>query len=292
MKVAKDTFLIQVDSDRNAHVGVTGANGQKILIDVDYNKYKHTRQIGHVYACPIRITDQYAYDTPLNVGDTVLFHHFVCQPDHKVPFMNGVYRAEYFHLYAKMVFGGTICLDTGKHTRMELLRPLEDAIFVVPIQEDESALYKGSIRIKTHQENIKQQGIVFASSKKAQAANILSGDKVFFTANAEYPIRVLDKDMYRMRIRNIVAVERNGQLVPIAGKVLVKKDSDNHKFGSFYEAKENSQSTGIVVAVGKDVDGVEVGERISYYTATAKPLIHNGDQYSFIELRHINYALQ
>lgn len=278
MKVAKDTFLIQVHNDRNSDIGIAGVNGSKIIIDTDYNKYKHTVQVGSIYACPVRITDQYTYDQPLEVGDIVVFHHFVCQPDHKVGFAENVYRAEYFHIYAKI--------------ENDNVMPIEDAIFVIPILEDESNMYAGKIRIKTFQENLKQQGIVFAASKRARAAGILPGDKVFFTASADYSMNVLDKDMYRMRIRNIVAVERDGELVCLEGKVLVKEDPQEKKMGIFDDVRGGTQMTGTVISVGKSAQGVKPGEKIAYYAGTTGSIDYKGDKYGFIELRHINYVIE
>lgn len=274
MKVAKDTFLIQVHSDRNSDIGIIGANGSPITIDTDYNKYKHTVQVGRIYACPIMITDQYSYDTPLQVNDQVVFHHFVCQPDHKVA--ENIYRAEYFHVYAKI--------------ENDIIMPIEDAIFVIPLLEDEESMYVGKIRIKAFQENVKQQGLVFAASKKAQAAGVHAGDKVFFTANADYSMKVIDKDVYRMRIRNIVAIERNGELVCLAGKVLVKEDPQERMIGRFSDVRGGTQMTGIVIAA--HAPGIKPGERIAYYAGTTGSIDYDGSRYGFIELRHINYVIE
>lgn len=276
MKVQKDTFLIRVQSDRNADIGITGDNGKKIIIDVDYNKYKHTMQVGRIYACPIRMTEEYRYDTELSVGDTVVFHHFVCQQDHKIE--EGIYRAEYFHLY------GII--------ENEKLIPLEDIIFVEPIMESEDNLYAGKIRIKTFQENLKQTGIVFAASKTAKAMGVLEGDKIFFTASADYQIKVLDKNLYRMRIRNIIAVERDGALVCLENKVLVREIAKENKTGIFTDVNKSHQTTGVVEQVGSEVQGVKAGDVISYYNGALGNLDYGGATYAFLELRNINYIIE
>lgn len=275
VKVAKDTFLIRVHSDRNSDIGIVGSNGNKIIIDVDYNKYKHSVQTGIIHACPIRVTDQYLYDTPVEVGDTVFFHHFVCQPDHKIG--DNIYRAEYFHLYAK--------IENDK------VMPIEDVIFVLPIKEDEENMYAGNIRIKAFQENLKQTGIVFASSKKAQAAGIFAGDKIYYTKSAEYPMRVVDHDLYRMRIRNVMAVERNGELVAPVGKVLVKMIESDNKLGSFYDAGAKIELKGEVALMGEGVVGVEQGDEISYFMGVTGFIEYKGQKYSLIETRNINYII-
>lgn len=292
VKVAKDTFLIQVYSDRVSDLGIIGANGNKITIDTDYNKYKHAVQIGRIFACPVTITDQYLNDTELKEGDVVVFHHFVCQPDHKVDVAENVYRAEYFHLYAKLEYPAVYDRATDTAKIMTEVYPLEDAIFVEPILEDESNMFAGKIRIKTHQENLKQQGIVFASSKKARDMGVLPGDKIYFTLNADYAMHLCKKDLYRMRIRNIVAVERNNELVCIEGKVLVKEDPQEKKIGSLYDVRGGTQMIGMVMSVGGKVYGVQPGEKIAYYAGTNGMIEYKGSNYAFIEMRHINYVIE
>lgn len=290
MKVAKDTFLIRVQSDRNADIGITGDNGKKIIIDTDYNKYKHTAQIGEIFACPIRITNQYIYDLQLKEGDTVVFHHFVCQPDHKVNIGENIYRAEYFHIYAKMFVGPKEI--NGAIACYWDMQPLEDIIFVAPILEDEDNLFAGKIRIKNHRENLKQTGIVFALSNKAKEAGICEGDKVFFSANADYQMKVIDKDLYRMRIRNIAAIERDEKLVCLHTKILVKEIGPENSSGIFTDVKKNQQTRGVVESVGKNISGIETGQQISYFNSSLGSIEYKGSVYAFLELRNINYTIE
>lgn len=274
MKVAKDTFLIHVKS-ANKSTGVVGISGSNLVVDTDYNKFKHSTMVGKIYAQSIQVTSQYLYDTPLNVGDDVVFHHFVCQPDHKVQAFENVYRAEYFHIYAKIV--------------NEMLEPLEDAIFVEPIKEKEEDLFCGLIKKKTQAGLVQQKGIVFAASKKARAWGILPGDKVHFTRNAEYEIKFLEKDLYRMRIRNILCVERNGELICLQNKILVKAMDYVPEPGQFKDS--SLQLQGEVVCVGKEVACVDVGDTINYFTSIAGGVDINGSKYYFLEPRHINYIV-
>jgi co-chaperonin GroES (HSP10) len=287
VKVQKDTFFIRVQGDRNAEIGVVGATGEKIIVDTDYNKYKHTTQIGYIHALPIRITELYKNDTPLNVGDCVVFHHFVCQQDHRIE--EGIYRAEYFHIYGKLI--GRAEGDYSAMSDGWGIQAIEDAIFVEPVLESEDNLYAGKIRIKTFQENIKQQGIVFAASKQAKLQGIQDGDRVFFTASADYKMKIIDKDLYRMRIRNIIAVERGGRLVCLHDKILVKEfgNAADNKF--FVNARKSPQKIGEIIQVGKNVQGVTAGANLSYFDGVQGVIKWGGDTYSVIELRNINYLI-
>ncbi|HYD92472.1 MAG TPA: hypothetical protein VEA37_13425 [Flavobacterium sp.] len=234
-------------------------------------------QIGKIYAIPIAVTSKYEYDTKLNVNDTVVFHHFVCQPDHKMSFGENVYRSEYFHLYAKI--------------ENEKVMPIEDVIFVEPILEDESNMFIGSIRLKPHREYLKQQGVVFAASKRAQSKGVLPGDKVYFTKDADYPMNISGAGLYRMRIRNIIALERNGELTCLSDKLIVKEIKEENKVGILIGGKNQRQLKGEVMLVGKEVKGVKEGEVINYFNGLTGSIIKDGEVYSFVDVRNINYII-
>jgi co-chaperonin GroES (HSP10) len=274
MKVAKDTFLIQVESAKKS-TGVVGLKGANLVVDTEYNKFKHSTMVGKIFAQSIQVTSQYLYDTPLNVGDEVIFHHFVCRPDHKIEAFENVYRSEYFHIYAKII-----------DDRME---PLEDAIFVEPIKEKEEDLFCGVIKMKTQAGLVQQQGIVFASSRKARSWGVLPGDKVHFTRNAEYEMKALNKDLYRMRIRNILCIERGDELICLQDKILVKALDYKADYSPF--AGESQQLQGEVVCVGKQADCVAVGDIINFFSSIAGGVNIKGNKYYFLEPRHINFIV-
>jgi co-chaperonin GroES (HSP10) len=267
VKVQADTFLIKVEKTINNRIG-------NLIVDTDYNKYNHAVQEGVVFALPIKITPQYKYDIPLEVGDNVVFHHFVVQPDHKIP-MDMVYRCEYFHIYGVIREGE--------------LMAIEDAIFVEPIKENDSELYKGAIRMKMIKGDKTKQGIVFASSKSAQSEGILSGDKVYYGANADYKMKAVDKDLFRMRIRNIFAVERGGEIVCMRGQLLVKnieiKDTKDLK------DIQKSKLKGIVVKKGEDTETAELGDVIIYHNGLGTDIEIDGESYNVVNIKNVDYIL-
>lgn len=268
MRVGKDTYIIKVDTPKRDTIGVAG-----IKIDTDYNKYKHATQVGTIVACPVALSDQYEKDGDLKEGDSVVFHHFICQPNHKID--ENVYRCEYLHIYGK--------IDNVN------LQAIEDVIFVKPILEPEENMFMGGFQIKPHREYLPQQGIVYSASKKANARGVYAGDKVFFTKNADYEMNIHGTMVYRMRIRNIVSIERNGKLVSFKDRLIVKPFLPKTQF---MDARVSSQLFGEVQYVGDDIKGVNVGDIIGYYNGVNGDVIHNGEKYAFIELRNINYLKQ
>jgi co-chaperonin GroES (HSP10) len=277
MLVNKDSFLIEVDKPQLNALNIKGINGS-LLVDTDYNKYKHATQIGKVVATPIRLTPQYLNDTPINVGDTVVFHHFVCQPNNKVRFMEEeVYRADYFNIYGKV--------EGGK------LIPIEDVFFVTPILEPEENMYEGVLQIKPHREYIKQYGIVHSVSSSLSNLGLMPGDKIFFTKNADYEMTISEELLYRMRTRNIVTIERDGELICLKDKLIVRQFPKIERVGVLLSAKRTGEQRGEVVRVGENSKGVVVGEVVSYFNGSSGTFEYKGETYSIIELRHINYVV-
>lgn len=275
MRVAKDIFLVQVDNAKNSTLDIVGSSGKKLLIDTDYNKFKHSTRVGKVFALPIMLTPQYIYDVPLNIGDEVMFHHFVCQPKNKIEIYDNVYRADYFNVYAKIVD--------------DMIEPLEDIIFVDPIKEKEEDLFCGVIKVRTKLDVVKQQGIVFASSRKARAWGILPGDKVHFSRNADYEMKLVDKVLYRMKIRNILCVERDGVPVCLQDKILVKLRKDYKVNDNLFQDKEEYQLEGEVIDFGGKANCVSKGDIVNFFSTIHGGVDLYGEQYHFLEPRHINY---
>ena len=274
MLFSKNTFVVKVESDKVSELDIVGANGKKIQIDTDYNKYKHSVQVGTIWATPIRITDG-ENDVPLNVGDKIIFHHFVCQPDHKLNIGENLYRCEYFNIY-------------GKYVEDKLI-PIETTIFIEPILEDEESLFVGKIRIKNHREVLKRKGIVYECSPQTIKLGLSKGDVVYYSSNADYRMDVDNKELYRMRLRNICAKEVDGKLIPLHNRIVVKETGTAHAVGIFLDVHKSVQKYGVVTAVGKDVEEIEVGMTISYSDSSVGVIEYQNNVYSFLELRNINY---
>lgn len=272
MLVAKDTFLIRVDSAAVSELNVIGLDGKPIKIDTDYNKYSHAMRTGFVHACPMLISDKYFRDVKLNEGDCVLFHHFVCQPDHKIA--DNIYRAEYFHLYGKIVDG--------------VLYPIEDMIFVTPEKESDEELFCGQFKLKSTADYVRQRGVVYAASPAAQARGILPGDTVYYTKDADYKFYIGDDLLYRMRIRNILAIERDGELKSVSGKLLFDKLPEEQ--GAISQLASRSQQKAEVIASG--CEGVFSGDKFAYYNGVGGNFQYKGKAIYFIELRNINYLIK
>jgi co-chaperonin GroES (HSP10) len=276
MRLIKDVFLIRANKNMNKSIII---GGKTLTVDTDFEKYRHATQVGEIAFSPKIIDKEYLYNTPLNDGDKIVCHHFVCQPDNLISINNEeFYQCEYYNIWAKI--------------EGEKIKPLEDFIFVEPILEPESNLYSGSLQVKREREYLKNQGIVFALSKSARAAGLKMGDRIFFTNNADYDIRLLDKNLYRMRIRNIIGVEREGELVCLNDKILVKEINSEKKVNGLLYAENKREKTGEVKLVGDGITEIRRGEIVSYFNGLSSSLTYKNIQYAFITEDQINYKLQ
>ncbi len=207
MKLFKNYFMITADADLNSTLPVIGLNGEKLKLDKQFNPYHHSTQIGTIAEVPDTFSESSIDSNTLKKGDTVWFHHFVCQPKN-LWLIKGeeFYQAKWELIWAKV--------EDGK------LIPINQWIFVEPISEEEEDMYYGGIQLHDARENLQQVGTAFAVSAHAQKMGVNVGDRVHFIKDADYEIEIDDKKLWRMKLPTIVAVERDGKLYPLSDKIL------------------------------------------------------------------------
>ncbi len=279
IQLLRDTFLLRADKDLNSRLNIKGHNGLPLFLDTDFNKYQHATQFGEIAFVPLSITDEYINDVPLKVGDKVIIHHFVVNQENIIE-ADGekLYRCEYHQLWSKIE--GTY------------MQPLEDFIFVEPMMEPENALRSesGLLHIKRNPQKMRNTGIVFSASKAAKAKGLRMGDRVFFTNDADYDIKIVEKEYYRMRLRNIIAVERDGRLLCLSDKMIVK-EIPKEAFSGLLRLQDNRNKKGKVLNIGQEIKGVGIGDTVSYFNGSSTALSYNGEHYAFLTAEQINYKL-
>ncbi len=285
MQPIQNLFFIRANPDLHKTLSIKSHDGRNLILDTDFQKYNYATQIGEIAYAPLCISDEYTNDNPVKVKDTVVFHHFVCQPDNEF-ISNGerVYKCEYFHLFAKI--------------ENEKLTALEDFIFVQPILESEDSIWSlcKKIQLKPRRENLKYQAIVFSLSKQAEESGLLEGDKVYFTKDADYDINLFGIDLWRMRVRNIVAVERNGQLICLNDKIMVKCISDQDAWvntGSvIMKPEDTKEKRGVIIGIGSGVSGLNTGLLISYFNSVGTKLKFGKETFAFIGKSNISFIIE
>jgi hypothetical protein len=110
MIVKRNTYLIEV-SDKFEFPNFSFQSGTPFAIDTKWADIKHQfkKHIGVVSSLPVRITEKYFKEYPLNMGDTVFFSHLVCEDKNK--YTANQYYAEHFFIFAKIIDNVLIPLD-------------------------------------------------------------------------------------------------------------------------------------------------------------------------------------
>ena len=263
MRVAKNTFLVEVDEQFVSPV----INGFKLIIDSDFNPRVLATKIGRIHTLPVSVAPEYKYDNKLQVSDTVIFNHNVCQNNKK--FAENIFFCDYFNVFAKVI-------DSE-------IQPLEDVLFCEKLIFPDRNI--GGMEIKGKVSN--KCAKVFAVSNSVKGEGVEVGDVVFFTKDADYEVEVLGKSLYKMHLRNIIGIERGGELKTFRNKLLVKNTTKMGCIGAMEKIyAQSSLQNGVVIVGNQDIPQ---GTLLAYYDGIATKVEWNGEDYSFIDDRNIKY---
>lgn len=265
MRVAKNKFLVEV-SDQFVRPNISGLD----FIDTDYNPKILATKIGRIHTLPITLDDTYHYDIKLNVGDEVVFNHLVCQDRNK--FQNNIFFCDYFNIFARL-------------NDWNELQPLEEVIFCEKIIDKGKDIGCFKVPDKVSSKCAK----VFEVSKVCYDAGIRKGDIVYFTKNADYEIIVAGNPLYKMHLRNIIGIERDGELKTFKNKLLVKNITELGSVGGIQRIyAHNTLQKGVVINAGT-VTGIPVGTVLTYFNASATSMNWRGEEYGFVNEENIKY---
>lgn len=266
MRISKNNFLVQVDSQFQKP-NIPGFD----FIDTDFNPKALATKIGRIYALPIYVGEEYKYDVKLKEGDLVVFNHIVCDDKNKIE--NNIFLCAYYNIYAK--------IDDGK------IIPLEDTIFCEKIID--SGIEIGCFKVEGKVSD--KYAKVFEVSAYMKKQGIQSGDIIFFTKNADYEIVVGGKELLKMHQRNIIGIERNGELVPFGRKLIVKNITKWNDAGGLKRMYASSNlQTGVVINGG--ITRIEKGKMLTYFALISSEVTWKGEKYSFIKDENIKFIIE
>lgn len=267
MLIQKDNFLISV-TDTVERPLLYGENGVPLIIDTDYHPKEHRKQIGRICGLPIQVTDQYLYDNPLKIGDSVLYSHLALEDLQK--YKDKIYRVEYEFIIAKV--------------NNNVIEPLEDFILCEAMTEKNDSL------IQKAERSSEKYCKAIAVSNKAKTFGVKVNDIIFFTHNANYSFKVGEKEFVRLRIRNVIAIERGGELFPMRNKVMVSEiNKEENVLGIVVLKKKTNQKKGVVLKASVEVKEIKQGDEIAYYLGSSSSLTWNGNQYAFVNKDNIKF---
>ena len=264
-KVARNKFLIEVN-DQFVRPNIRGLD----FIDTDFNPRALATKTGKICCLPISIGQEFRYDVELKVGDEVVFNHLVCSDKNK--FSDTIFFANYNLIFAVIRDG--------------VLIPLEDSMFLEKIIDvgAEIGCFKVPDKVSS------KCATIYEASLFAKSEGIRNGDIIFFTKDADYPIIIHGKEFYKMHLRNVIGINREGELTTFRNKLLVKDITELGKIGGLEKIYANtSLRTGIVRESG--TTSITQGSLLTYYNSTASIVNWKGSDYAFILEENIKYIL-
>lgn len=250
MKLLQNVYFIQ--ADENANKTIKGPNGEDLYLDIDFNPYTYSTKVGTVYKSPQRCDSQY----DVKDGDTVLLHHSIVQPVNKVIIEDNIYwRCAYYNIFATINDG--------------MLKPMKDYIFVEPIEDTNTHI--GKMQIKFDDKPLAKKGLVKFVGSDGLDAGIKPGDTIQYTSSADYSVKVGDKEMYRMRLRNVRFIERNGEAILLDDAVITKG--------------------GTVKYIADNVTDIKVGDSIGFFERVDPKITFKGEELLSMQTKDIIYTL-
>lgn len=171
-------------------------NGVELYKDTRFDDFKGRISYGEITAVPEK------YDTPARVGDTLIFHHHVCQETDKYGIGDDHYMVTYdpnersCHAFGVIKPSGEI-ITLANWVFLEAPEEKSEE------ETSESGLFLGIIEPDT----TNTEGVVKA--KNHSITDIEVGDTVGFRDNADYRIRLPEPhgDIFRMSINDIYYVK-------------------------------------------------------------------------------------
>ena len=169
--------------------------GTTIYLDPKWNEFEHRNLEAEVIAVPSK------YDVPVEVGDTLYFHHHVVISGNgngqKV--QDDIYRVAFDPKNSR---GTQVYAYKNKEGDIQLL---SDWVFLVP-EEIEPEITSDIIELLPEKKEYNQFGTVMWDSPAINEAGLKAGDRVFIAKNADYRMVVDGIELFRTHIDHIYAV--------------------------------------------------------------------------------------
>lgn len=246
MQLLKDKFFVSCDQDSGSTLDIIGINGLALILDKKFDPYLHATRFGIVEEVPAEFSPKSIDSHLIKPGDEVFFHHFVAQEKNEWLIKGKqLFQAHYEQIWAKI--------------ENKQLVPINDWLFLSPIEETEEDLniVGSNIQIREYTQNKQSVGVCFAISEYGKKMGIAIGDIVHIIKEADYKINIGGKDLWRIRLQSVVCIERNGELIPLNDKVIIRENdrSDVAMVGDILiPISERSKDLyGKVLKVGSDV---------------------------------------
>ena len=175
-------------------------SGLELYMDTKFNEFDHRITEGPVVCVPFK------YDTGVEEGDTLYFHHLVVMGGDN----NGQVFTEEANTYIvkydpEFAIGNqAIAYKSQKDGE---IRCLTGWCLLKPVEQEELSLKSDLIEIVDYSEKLPTKGEVAYMCKDAEYLGIEPGDVVGFKQNRDYRLTIDGQEYYRTRAEDLMYVE-------------------------------------------------------------------------------------
>ena len=188
-------FIVHLEKRLNDTIKTSG--GLELYLDPKYDEFKNRINEGEVVASPLK------YDTGVEVGDTLYFHHHVVinkgqpltgndnhyivmyDPDHAINSQAFAYKSK----------------ETGE------VRALSNWAILEYVEEEEG-VKSDLIEIVKLEKSPVRKGRISFSNDRSDALGVKVGDVVGFPKRMDYRFTLDEKEYYRTRLDDLMYVEK------------------------------------------------------------------------------------
>lgn len=180
-----DLFVVHLEN--RVKDTIKTSSGLEIYVDPKFNEFKHRVTEGEVVAAPCK------YDTHVEPGDTLYFHHLVVVNDGQP------LTGEDDKYLVRCDPDGTINNQAiaYKSKKDGVVRPLFGWCLLEPYEEDKEEI-SSEIDVVTFKEDPVEKGVVSFDTSDLEELGVHKGDVVGFQKNIDYRITIDGTEYYRI----------------------------------------------------------------------------------------------
>jgi co-chaperonin GroES (HSP10) len=190
-----DLFVVEIP--RRINDTITTASGLELFIDNRFKEFENRVTEGKVMAVPFK------YDTGVEVGDTLYFHHLVVINEGQP--LTGM-KDSYLVRFDPKVATSNQAI-AYKSSKTGKVVPLHGWALLEFAEEKNKKKDSDIIEVVKLKEDVVLKGKVAFESKETEELGIAKGDVVGFPKNRDYRIVIDGKEYYRTRIEDLLYVE-------------------------------------------------------------------------------------
>jgi|TARA_R100000030_G_scaffold99763_1_gene91369 co-chaperonin GroES (HSP10) len=185
-------FIVKIDSTTNDKMKTD--SGLELYIDTKFNEFDHRTTEGEVLAVPEKM------DTPVEVGDTLYFHHHVV--------LNGGMPISELDKWYMVIYNPYSAAHNQaiayKSKKTGEVNAIKGWCLLEPDQEDREGPVESEIEVVKLKETPVTTGVVSFPSKELHDLGVSDGDVVGFKKNRDYRIKIEGKEYYRVAITELL----------------------------------------------------------------------------------------